>query len=535
MTRSRTPEHKHTLMRATSTKLLLTGALLLAGCGDCNTPPASIRDMNATQGDMTPADMPKDIAGLPDQDVPDQTSDMPDAPDSDTMDMPDQAVDMMNTDMRTDMDMGSPQDMDVDMDPGISTCPEDLRNSCLYTALSCFGNTTEQDTCFNDPLLNQQVSVYRNGSQVVYRDRPTANGLRQEFRTISPDGQMCYLAIAQEDIDMPETWEFRDGATMFKHFIAVTDNEVRITCASGDVEVCSRTKFDLYFNWPAQAPEGCPDKDPDDLCNLDSECASGELCCRLGDDTTPKQCAQDDLCLPGRDPKACTTDDDCSSSEVCSKCDRAGRECVPLGFTDNATNSLSCEPDQCNPDQPDACGEPRTCCINGGSFACVIPSECDTPPDPNPVCQVNDQQPCVDPTQACCYVSQLNEFRCIDQNATCRTNVCFSDADCPSNQECCNANPVANTAGACLTQCENEVITCTSDTDCGTAGAGAFCCQYPGYTVGTCELVPENCRIITCETSPSQCDGGNECCNAAPLSTPTCITTGSTCPPDPVQ
>ena len=520
--------------------LCVTGALLLSACSDCNTStPPSTRDMQGVdetdmspgdmprdqeRGDMNPVDMPRDTGG----DDRDHGRDM-------EQDAGDSGADLEDMPPVVDMPGDQGEDM-ADMDPGVVTCPTDLRNSCLYQALSCFGDTTERDACYNDPLLGQQVSVFRNGSQAIYRQRPTASGPRQEFRTISGEGQMCYLAIAQQDVPSPETWEFRDGATMFKHFISIDDSEVRVTCASGEVEICSRTKFDLYFTWPDTPPEGCPDKDPDDLCDLDGDCPSGQLCCRLGDAANPKQCVEDDICIPNRAPKNCEVDADCSPSEECSRCDRSGRECVPLGFTSNAMNSLSCEPDQCDPTQMNACGAgPQTCCISGGSFSCVIPSECDSPPDPNPMCDVNAQQPCVNPNQDCCYVSQLNQFRCIDGSATCRTNVCYSDVDCPSNQECCNANPAAGTPGACLSQCENEVITCGSDADCSTAGAGAFCCQYPGYAVGTCEIIAENCRIITCEMGASQCDGNDTCCNAAPLTTATCIAAGSSCPPEPVM
>lgn len=517
--------------------LCCTVLTLLSACGDCGNTGTGPINPGRDQGKVDPMDQGSDLGPG------DMLTDAGDKNDQGGLDLGpdsgdsgrDAGTDLGRMDMNTDLGRMDMADMPggEDMDPGVSTCPVDLRNSCLYEALSCFGSNADVDSCFNDPLLGQREVNFRNGSQAIYRERPTANGLRQEFRTLSPSGQMCYLGIAQEDADMPMTWEFRDGATMFKHFISFSENEVRVTCASGEVEVCSRAKFDLYFAWPNTPPTQCPDKDPNDLCDADVDCASGQQCCRLGDASSPKQCATDDICIVTRTPDACDVDGDCSANEVCRRCDRAGRECVPLGFDSDPMNSLSCEPDQCDPNMAGACSEPRTCCITGGSFTCVIPSECDMPPDPNPLCQVNDSQPCINPTQSCCYVSQLNDFRCIDQNASCRTNVCFGDADCGGNQECCNANPVAGTPGSCLGQCQNEDITCTGDSDCATAGAGAFCCQFPGYTVGTCELIPENCRIVTCEMSPTQCDAGNVCCNAAPLSTPTCITTGSVCPPEP--
>lgn len=517
-----------------STRALLCAALLLglSACGDCGTEdPGPVKPgqrddqgMSRDQGADLDASMPTDSDTSRDSGNDSGTLDMKTATDSGS-DLADLGGDQGRD--QGGMDQGSP-----DMDPGVSLCPRDLRSSCLASALSCFGDSAEIDTCARDPFLDQREALFRSGATGIYRQRMVSGQSRREFRTISPGGQMCYLAIAQEE-GMPMSWELRDGATMFKHYVAFVGDEVRITCASGNIEVCSRTKFDLYFTWPETIPEPCPDKSPQDLCDNDTDCASGELCCALGQGMG-KQCAQDDVCITTRTPRACVQDDDCSASEVCRRCDRAGRECVPLGFVDDPNNSLSCEPDQCDPNMSGACSEPRTCCINGGSFACVVPSECDSPPDPNPVCQPSAAQACVDPQQQCCYVSQLNQFRCIDQAATCRTNVCFADTDCPSNQECCNANAAAGTAGTCLDQCANMDTTCTMDADCSGVGSGAFCCRYPGYTVGTCELIAENCDIITCANGPQACNAGNTCCNAAPLTTPVCVTVGSTCPPEPV-
>jgi len=191
-------------------------------------------------------------------------------------------------------------------------------------------------------------------------------------------------------------------------------------------------------------------------------------------------------------------------------------------------------PDGCTPGEG-SCQDPFVCCTNGGSFKCSADFECANPPDPNPVCNLADVQPCGNPTQNCCFVSQLNTFRCIDQNASCRINVCYSDTDCASNEECCGADAAASIAGTCQSACQVINPPCATDTDCtGRNDGTTYCCQYPGYAVGTCELDEGACQIIDCQTDANACDVNNEfCCSAAPLSSAVCTADAMQCPPSP--
>ena len=175
------------------------------------------------------------------------------------------------------------------------------------------------------------------------------------------------------------------------------------------------------------------------------------------------------------------------------------------------------------------------CCTNGGSFKCSADFECDNPPDPNPVCSLADTQPCGNPTQNCCFVSQLNTFRCIDENASCRTNVCYTDTDCASNEECCSADVPANIAGTCQDACTTLNPPCSNNQDCtGRNDGSTFCCVYPGYAVGTCELDDGACQIVGCEQDATACDPTNQfCCAAAPLSSAVCTPDQTQCPPVP--
>lgn len=504
--------------------------LALSGCncegpGTGNTPPGQdmtakddmgggTSDMNVDPDMVSPADMksPGDMT-MPPADMPDE-----DTP-------PDE--DMGGEDMR-----GEDMPGDVDMNPGELTCPADLRDSCIYEVLSCFGGSVEISECAHDPNLNRDEVVFKNGARGTYIERPMGMEVQREFRTVSEDGAMCFRALAQMNGDMPRNWSVTSGASGITYPMLLGEDEVQIICPDGQTEICSRAKFDLFYAWPDEFPQNCPDKDPDPgSCAFDADCPDGTLCCRP-DANSPRQCLDDDVCLPGRPAVACETSADCSSGEECNRCNREGRECVPEGYSDDLGNALACAPDGCQPGDG-TCAEPRVCCLLGGTFQCSVDSECDNAPDPNPVCSPADQQACVNPTQQCCYVSQLNEFRCIDENATCRTNVCFADSDCGSNEECCGANPMANTPGTCLPQCQNDPITCQADADCGSVGPGAICCQYPGYTVGRCAPGADDCIYFTCEMGPADCGPGETCCSAAPLTTPLCITGSQQCPPDP--
>lgn len=516
--------------------MLALCALTATGCGNCgeDAPGGTTPTNNGTKEDMSDmSDVKLDMPG--DMDTPDMKP-VPDMPDMKPA-----------PDMKVEMDSGNNGDEDMsdmapdtDMKPVVDdrTCPVDLRASCIYNTLSCLDGSTEFQQCSRD-VFGREYVTYNGGGEAVYEVLESNGEQYLVFRTISTTDRMCFKADALVSGDAPDVWKVQDGNSMFVYNLQFNgeDDTVTITCPGDVVEICSREKFDLFFKWPFEGPGMCDDRLPEDQCGLDTDCPTGELCCQTAD-TEPKRCLSADICLPNRDPIDCTKDTDCPPDYECSKCrtgDRTGRECVPQGFSDSAMNTLGCEPDNCNPDDPNACAEPRTCCLNGDSFSCVIPSECDTY-DPNPTCQVNEQQPCSDPTQQCCYVDVLQEFRCIDGSAACRTNICFNDTECPSAQECCGANPASGIAGACLTQCEFTETPCATDPDCDDAfgeGLGGFCCKYPGYTAGTCVADPNGCTlgIFTCPNGSDDCSGGEFCCNAAPLTEPVCLIAGDQCPP----
>ena len=517
----------------------LLGAV--AGCGDCGSPdPAPPPGPNNDNNPNNPpgADQGRDMSGVEDMKEPtieDMLADMTDPGGQDMRgDMP-PGDDMPGQGADAGADMPAQQE---DMDPGTSTCPQDLRDSCAFEMLSCFGGSTNIEACVTDPVLNRDEVEFKNGARAFYAVQEINGEMRREFRTIAPSSdERCYRALAETGGQDPQAWAVLEEESGFVYRVTLTEDEARIICPGNRTEICSRTKFDLFFSWPDEFPSNCELKDPGaDQCSFDSDCGADQLCCQIGPND-PRQCLDQNFCLTQREPTACEVDTDCGPSEECRRCTRSGgggRECVPSGFSDTPNNPLGCEPDACSPGDG-TCQSPRTCCLLGNTFTCSAPSECDSI-DPNPTCSPSSAQPCASPVQDCCFVSQLNEFRCIDENVPCRTNVCFGDSDCGSNQQCCGANQQAGTAGTCLSQCQFVPISCSEDIDCVNANYGSLCCKYAGYTVGTCVFDNADCRLdlLECPNGNSDCTSlGLTCCDAAPLTTPTCITGAQMCPPDP--
>ena len=528
-----------------STRRLVLALLCLSlasGCGDCGKedPPSNQNntmkaDMATTAGDMA-GDMQTtagDMAGDMQTTVRDMAGDMQTTGDMQTIgDM--QTTGDMAGDMQTTGDMAG--DMSALPDQGVveevRTCPENLRSSCIFQTLSCFGGAAEFDSCVHDPLLNYDEAQYRSGARGQYRSYESNGMITREFRTISPDGAQCYRALANVTGVDPNAWTVQDFTTQFAYSVVFDLDTVTINCPSGDVEICSRSRFDLFFAWPDEHPMSCPDRDPMmDQCSFDTDCPGDNQCCRPGTGQ-PNQCFSASFCMPTRPPEYCTTDADCGAGERCKGCVRSGdasraRECVPDNFSE-----LGCLDDACTPGDG-TCADPRVCCIQGDRFTCSVPNECDSPPDPNPQCSPSEAQPCAASNQQCCFVSQLNQFRCIDDTAPCRTNVCFNNADCPSNEQCCNNNPTAGTPGTCLEQCGDPVPSCQQDSDCVQFfGGPAVCCVLPGYTVGFCGPDQGACFYRSCESDPNACLSGETCCDAAPLTEAICINNGNQCPPD---
>ncbi len=414
------------------------------------------------------------------------------------------------------------------------TCPEDLRDSCIFSVLSCAGSPSSIDTCVRDPRLGDVFAEYLSGVRVEFRENVEAGSVRLDFRPRNPAGDQCYRARAASLGEDPSEWEVQSAVSMLSYKVTLTDAEALIVCPGNVTEICSRSKFDSFFAWPNDFPDSCPDQDPvQDLCDFDTDCLGGSLCCRP-DNNSPRQCLSDDFCMVNRPPEPCTLNSECGAGETCSKCRNTRRECVPDALAVDPNNALGCVPDGCSPGDG-SCQDPFVCCTNGGSFKCSADFECDNPPDPNPVCSLADTQPCGNPTQNCCFVSQLNTFRCIDENASCRTNVCYTDTDCASNEECCSADVPANIAGTCQDACTTLNPPCSNNQDCtGRNDGSTFCCVYPGYAVGTCELDDGACQIVGCEQDATACDPTNQfCCAAAPLSSAVCTPDQTQCPPVP--
>jgi hypothetical protein len=499
----------------------LVATLLFASCSDEGSAPPSGNNSQDQGSDLGLDQSGQDLG--PDQSGPDLGVDL--GPDQSG---PDLGPDQGRPDLGPDQSL---PDLGEDMPLGPRTCPEDLRDSCIFTVLACFGGAAELEACVHDPRLNYDEAVFKNGSGAEYRIYDMGGQQRREFRTRGADGAMCFRALAEDLGEMPKGWTVTSAATGFVYKMTYDVDTVTVVCPGDVTEVCSRSRFDLFFEWPDTFPEPmmCPDKDPAaDQCSFDASCGAGSLCCRP-DANSPKQCLGEEFCLTTRPPVDCETSEECGPGRTCSRCARSGRECVPEGLPQRADNGLACVPDSCDPGDAGACQAPRVCCQQAGAFRCSVNTECDSPPDQNPVCAPTAAQPCQSATKSCCFVSELNQFRCIDQNAVCRTNVCFNGTDCASGQSCCDANQAAGIPGTCLTQCAQPTLTCMGDGDCGSIGG--VCCRKPGYTVGFCGLGPEDCRYTSCDVDPNACPNGESCCGATPLSEDICVPNGIQCPP----
>jgi len=481
----------------------------------CDSEPAPIRDQGLP--DLPTIDMSDELDMMA-QDMPPDADMGGEEPDAD-MSVEDPDADMGAMD--PDANMGD-MDPDADMDDGERLCPENPRDSCLFTALSCFGGEKDLEACVSRTNQIQELvtAEYENGSRVQYIT-PTVGMLPPSFDAFDAQGNQCYQAERQSE----GVYQLTDLSSNLLYDVVVTDDTVTITCPDQSQEVCSRATFDFNFIFPATVPENCPMVDNEDNCGFDSECGPGTLCCSP-DSQSPKQCLGEEFCLNQRAPEACEVDSDCGQGFVCAKCRDADRECVTQALVDSG--ALSCIPDQCTPNGSD-CMSGQVCCQVGNSFTCSAEFECDEPPNPNPSCNISDAQPCDSAAQQCCYVDQLLSFRCIDDNAPCRTNVCFVDNDCGSGEECCGANRAANIPGSCLPQCETVNIACSTDADCTNMDV---CCKYPGFAKGSCNDNLAGCNIVSCENNASACGMGESCCDAAPLTSAVCITSFQTCPPE---
>ena len=458
---------------------------------------------------------------------------LPDAGDEDTddLDADDRDTDTGDVDADTDVD----DDADVDDLPVTRSCPEDVEDSCAADILGCPGDMSTQVACvsFGEPgSPGYRLEAQFSNQAVVHYRRIELEGEIREFRTAyDANGERCYNLSAEEEGDQPQSWLLSDPQFGSFGLDFVGDN-VHIDCAGAfDDEVCSLSRINSTFSIPLQRPEGCEPFTPDDTCSFDTDCGDSEGCCQA-QGTNFRQCMSLEYCISQRDPIDCETNADCEAGETCMRCNRDDdggqpqRECIPDEIAEDEDNALGCVNDGCIPGTQE-CADDRTCCRSAGLYQCLPPFECDEGPDPNPVCDPTSTQPCPSASQDCCFSDLSNEFRCLFDAPFCPTNVCFSDVDCASDQECCGHDPDTGTAGSCVSSCQPPDLSCDDSSDCFGEG---YCCKLPGLDSGLCEPSELACEPPYCDND-GDCLEGSICCDEAPLTAAVCVRESDGCPP----
>ncbi len=432
-------------------------------------------------------------------------------------------------------DVEEQEDADVDAgETATRTCPESMDNSCLAPALSCVGDARVESQCiaYGDPEsagYREEVR-FTNGAVVEFRVADLGQGPREFLTVYAPDGEQCYNLTAQEDGETPSMWRLAEPR-FGEFYLQIGEEYVETECAFGDEERCSLQRVNQAFALPWERSEECAPFQPDDLCAFDSDCGEGQGCCQPPG-TSIRQCQSLEYCISQRDPITCETSGDCSSGETCIRCPRPdegpnpSRECIPDEIAQDQDNSLSCLADECITGD-ETCGGSDVCCELNGIYRCLIPGECGSPPDPNPLCDPNSSQVCPSGSQQCCYDEEVQDFRCLFNVGFCQTDVCYLDGDCASNEECCGADSPPGSAGICASSCEPADLSCEDDGDCSD---GLGCCIYPGYDSGECGT-SDQCELESCDGN-DDCGSGFYCCDEAPLSEGICLLEESqACPP----
>lgn len=464
---------------------------------------------------------PNDIIPIPRPDVDDEDSD----------EKGDDAEE--DTNQGEEKDIKDEQDTDPGPDPGKRACPTTIQDSCIAPALECMGDARQPIQCLSfgeegAPGYREQVQ-FSNGAYIHY-DVMVEDGEERELRVAyGPDGERCYFATALEAGKTPSRW--RVSEPRFGSFVLETEGGItEIGCGGAPTEICSQERLKNAFAMPWERARSCTPYRPDDLCALDSECGEGQACCQHSEESI-RQCLPLDFCVNAREPVPCEDTSDCAGGYMCSRCTRSGiRECVPAEIAEDPNNTLGCIEDYCQPGG-DQCSGGQTCCEVGDVFQCILPHECTSAPDPNPVCDPSAAQPCAAAVQQCCFVEQSLEFRCLANVGYCRTDVCFIDEDCPTGESCCGGDLGAGVAGSCGDTCEPPDLSCDQDSDCL---GDWLCCKYPGYERGLCLGNAMDCgrQNDFCERD-IECGAENSiCCTEAPLTEGVCIELDfNTCPP----
>lgn len=461
---------------------------LFMSCGDC--------------GEVAgpPVEFP-DVGGDVEEDVDDRDTD------------PDADVDEPDVPGEPDADAGEPEER---------LCPESIQDSCLAPALNCLGDAAAMSQCveFGEPgESGHRISaLFSNGAVVEYREINTDDGPREFRATFGPDGERCYNLRALEAGSEPLEWNLSEA--QFGSFDMVFEGDsLEVECSGDGMERCTVARYENAFAMPWERPEGCEPADSNDQCELDSECGEGLACCRPDGDSV-RQCLDLEFCWSQRDPIPCETSADCVSGQSCSRCTWSGvRECVPDEIVEDPDNSLGCVADGCAPGGGDCEGD-RICCDIAGVLECIFPTECSSAPDPNPVCDPESSQPCPSGAQECCFLDQPQQFRCLTNVPFCVTEVCFSDADCPDQQECCGVDSGGMTAGSCFESCEPPDLSCTEQEDCF---GDQYCCIAPGLSDGQCVSNEMACEFLSCDVTADCNDPSLVCCDDPPLTEAICL------------
>lgn len=409
---------------------------------------------------------------------------------------------------------------------GVRACPRVMNNSCIAPALECMGDARQPVQCLSwgekGELGYREQVQFSNGAYINYDIVVEDDGEEREMRVAyGPDGDRCYFAVALEAGGSPQHWnvsEPRYGSFQLETKDGVTE----IGCGNAPTEMCSPERLENAFAMPWERATRCTPYRPDDLCTMDSECGEGQGCCQHSEDSI-RQCLPLDFCVNARDPIPCEDSSKCPADYTCARCTRSGiRECVPDEIAEDPANTLGCVEDYCQPGGGQCTGD-QTCCEVADIFQCILPHECTSAPDPNPVCDPSAVRPCAASVQQCCFVEQSLEFRCLANVGTaCRTEVCFIDEDCPTGESCCGGDRQAGTAGTCADSCEAPDLGCDDDADCM---GDWLCCKYPGYERGLCLGNEMDCarQNVLCERT-IECGGDNPvCCHEAPLTEGVCI------------
>lgn len=255
--------------------------------------------------------------------------------------------------------------------------PEPVLDTCLGTALSCFGQEPAQAACVDWSQLGLVEASFEQGA--VARFFTDAQG-RQAVRTHTAE-LPCYLATTLED-----GYEIQDllgeAGTVQVQFAG---NDVQITC---DQEVLTVRRSSLEKFLPVRpAPESCDAPVRPDECGDNGDCQALDpalQCCDAGDANV---CGFSDTCFFQQPRTLCQDDSVCGVGETCCGFETA-RVCDPSICGDelccDAPSVQVCGTadeclgiyDFCDVNDDQACAQGALCCDTLGGARCLEVNEC---------------------------------------------------------------------------------------------------------------------------------------------------------------